>query len=151
MNMIQRLGHWGDTHQSRWFDLVRICLGAFFLMKAVQFINSMNQLSSVMNSYQSHFLADFSLGAMRYYTIMTHIVGGFMILFGCYTRLWSIIQIPILLWALIFYNSPTTVMAPDGNWWLSFFVLMLLIFFTIDGGGPWSADRLLKTHPPKVV
>jgi putative oxidoreductase len=149
MNIIQRVKHWGDTHHPKWIDIIRMCLGIFFLLKAVQFINNMNQLSSVLGKYQSHFLIDFSLGAMRYYTIMIHIIGGFMVLFGCLTRLACIIQIPILLWALLFFNSPTGVMAPDSSWWLSLLVLLLLFFFTLEGGGPWSADRLLDSHPEK--
>lgn len=149
--MIQRLTHWGDVHHPKWVEIFRILLGAFFLWKAFEFINSMNQLATVMFMDQSNFVLDFTLGAIRFYTIMVHIIGGFMVLFGVYTRFWCLIQIPILLLAMFFYHSPTMVMSPDGNLGISVGILLLTIFVTIEGSGPWSADKLLKDVPMRLV
>lgn len=149
--MIQRIEHWGNTHHPKWVDVLRICLGAYFLVKAVQFIQSMNQMSAVLNRYQSHFYIDFPLGVARYYIMFAHILGGFMILFGVYTRFWCLVQIPTMIMALVFYQSPTMLMSPDRFWWLSALVLVLCVFFVVEGGGPWSADRLLKDNPERLV
>lgn len=149
--MIQRMEHWGNTHHPKWVDILRICLGAFIMVKAVQFIQSMSAMSAVLDKYQSHFIMDFSLGVTRYYTLFAHIVGGYMILFGLQTRFWCLLQIPILILALVFYHSPLMVMSPDGIWWISVVALLLCVFFVVEGGGPWSADRLLKDNPERLV
>jgi putative oxidoreductase len=147
MNLIQKVEHWGDTHHPKWIDIIRMVLGAALFMKGVEFMNNMDLLSSLMG--KSSFLSSFSLGIMGHYIIMMNLIGGFLVAFGLLTRLACLLQIPILLGAVIFVNAPSGVVPPDSNWWLSLLILVMLIFFLIEGGGPWSADRLLKEHPMK--
>jgi putative oxidoreductase len=147
MNLIQRVEHWGDTHHPKWLDVIRMALGVLLFLKAIEFINNMDLLSSLMG--KSSFLGSLSLGVMGHYIIMVQLVGGFLVAFGLLTRLACLMQIPILLGAVIFVNAPSGVVPPDSNWWLSVLILALLIFFTIEGGGPWSADRMLKQYPLK--
>jgi uncharacterized membrane protein YphA (DoxX/SURF4 family) len=149
MSFIQKVEHWGDAHQSKWLDILRMILGALLFFKAIEFINNMEDLSALMG--RSHFLASISLGSMGHYIIMIQLVGGFLVATGCLTRIACLLQIPILLGAVIFVNAPAGIVPTDSNWWLSFAILLGLVFFLIVGGGPWSADRLLVNHPMKRV
>lgn len=148
MNLIQRVEHWGDTHHPKWIDLIRMCLGIVLFLKAIEFVNNMDLLSSLMG--KSSFLGSMSLGIMGHYIIMVHLVGGFLVAFGLLTRIACLLQIPILLGAVIFVNAPAGIVPPDSSWWLSLVILVLLVFFMVEGGGPWSADRMLKQYPIKA-
>jgi putative oxidoreductase len=147
MNLIQKVEHWGDTHHPKWIDVIRMCLGILLFMKAIEFINNMDQLSSLMG--KSHFLGSISLGVMGHYIIMVHLIGGFMVASGLLTRVACLFQIPILLGAVIFIHAPAGIIPTDSNWFLSLLILILLVFFMVEGGGPWSADRLLKFNAIK--
>jgi putative oxidoreductase len=149
MNLIQKVEHWGDTHHPKWIDIIRMCLGVLLFMKAIEFINNMDTLSALMG--RSHFLGSISLGSMGHYIIMVNLVGGFLVAFGLLTRVACLFQIPILLGAVIFVNAPAGIIPTDSNWWLSLITLLGLVFFLIEGGGPWSADRLLVNHPMKTI
>jgi putative oxidoreductase len=149
MNLIQKVEHWGDAHHPKWLDIIRMCLGVLLFMKAIEFINNMDQLSELMG--RSHFLGSISLGVMGHYVIMAHLIGGFMVAFGLLTRVACLFQIPVLLGAVIFIHAPAGIIPTDSNWWLSLMILVLLVFFLIEGGGPWSADRLLLSHPMKTI
>jgi putative oxidoreductase len=149
MNLIQKVEHWGDTHHPRWLDILRMILGVLLFFKGVEFINNMNTLSALMG--RSHFLGSMSLGVMGHYIIMAHLIGGFMVAFGLLTRVACLFQLPILLGAVIFVNAPAGVIPIDSSWWLSLAILLGLVFFLIEGGGPWSADKLLKNHPMKIT
>jgi uncharacterized membrane protein YphA (DoxX/SURF4 family) len=117
--------------------------------KAIEFMNNMVLFSSLMA--RSHWLGFLTLGSWAYPLIMLHLIGGFLIAFGCLTRLACLLQLPFLLGAVVLVNAPAGVVPPDSSWWLSFIILLGLIFFLIEGGGPWSADRLLKVHPMKEI
>jgi putative oxidoreductase len=147
MNLIQRMEHWGDTHHPKWIDVVRMCLGILLFMKAVEFMNNMDALSAVIG--KSAFLSSLSIGIMAHWVIMTQLVGGFLVAFGLLTRVACLVQIPNLVGAILFINTPSTITSPSSTWWLSLLILVLLIFFVVEGGGPWSADRLLLSHPMK--
>jgi uncharacterized membrane protein YphA (DoxX/SURF4 family) len=75
---------------------------------------------------------------LGHYVVFAHIIGGFLMAIGVLTRFASLIQIPILLGAIIFINTPGDVMKPYSELFLSILVLLLLIFFLIVGNGPWS-------------
>jgi len=149
MNVIQKVEHWGNAHHPKWLDIFRMLLGILLFLKAVDFINNMDKLSALMG--RSHFMGSISLGSMGHYVIMIQLLGGFMIAFGLLTRVACLLQIPILLGAVIFINAPAGIIPTDSNWWMSFVALLGLVFFLVEGGGPWSADRLLKSHPMKIT
>jgi uncharacterized membrane protein YphA (DoxX/SURF4 family) len=139
--------NWGDTHHPKWLDVLRMILGILLFLKAVEFMNDMDTLSALIG--KSAFLSSISIGVMAHYVIMTQLIGGVLVAFGLLTRVACLIQVPNLLGALIFVNAPSSLMSPSASWWLSLLILLLLAFFVVEGGGPWSADRLLENHPMK--
>jgi uncharacterized membrane protein YphA (DoxX/SURF4 family) len=70
-----------------------------------------------------------------------HVLGGGLIFLGLFTRLWALLQLPIVFGAVFFVN----ITAPyvNSELWLSILVLALLCVFVILGSGPLSLDRLL--------
>jgi uncharacterized membrane protein YphA (DoxX/SURF4 family) len=136
MNLLQRIEHWGDTHHSKWLDILRIALGIFLCYKGIDFLNNMSEMMSLMTENVP--FGSFMLLVLGHYIVFAHIVGGFLMAIGVLTRFASLIQIPILLGAIIFINTSSDVMKPYSELFISILVLLLLIFFLIVGNGPWS-------------
>jgi len=59
----------------------------------------------------------------------THLLGGFLVIIGLFTRWAVLLQIPILLGAVIFINAPRGVFAAESEFGLALVILLLLIFF----------------------
>ena len=136
MNLLQRVEHWGDTHHSKWLDIIRIALGIFLCYKGIDFLNNMSEMMSLMTENVP--FGSFMLLVLGHYIVFAHIVGGFLMALGVLTRFACLIQIPILIGAIIFINSSGDVMRPYSELIISIVVLLLLIFFLIVGNGPWS-------------
>src|ERR1700744_6016728 len=103
MNMVHKIEAWGDGHHPVVWDVLRIALGIFLLLKGVAFMQNTADLKALIESQN---MIDFSSGmlvAMVYYVTFAHMVGGIMITLGILTRLSSIIQIPIIFGA-VFVN-----------------------------------------------
>jgi putative oxidoreductase len=147
MNLFQRLEKWGDAHHPKWLDVVRIVLGIFLFLKGLEFINNMDSFSQLMSS--SGFLASISAGIIAHIIVFAHLVGGLLIAFGLLTRFACLIQIPILLGAIIFINSQQGILKPHAELWFSIIVLLLLVFFLIEGSGPISIDEVIRKNPEK--
>ncbi|MCW3116180.1 MAG: DoxX family protein [Chitinophagaceae bacterium] len=136
MNLLQRLEYWGDRHHPGWMDIVRIALGIFLFYKAIDFLNNMSDLISLMSSqlsfgYFVYFLAG-------HYVVFAHLLGGILLIFGVLTRFACLIQIPVLLGAVFFVRSYGSMLRPYSELGITILVLLLLIYFLIAGNGPWS-------------
>lgn len=107
MNLFTRLEKWGDAHHPKWLDIVRIVLGVFLFLKGLEFIKNMDSFSELMS--QSGFLASISTGIAAHVIVFAHLVGGILIAVGLLTRFACLIQIPVLLGAIIFINTPQLV------------------------------------------
>ncbi len=141
MNPIYRLDAWSERHKTKWILLLRIAFGLLLWFKGFSFISHTNQLEELIarnNNFkeQAYWLAG--------YVAWSHFFGGFMILIGLFTRMAVLIQIPVLIGAIFFVNTAGGLMNIDPQLGLSILVLILLIFFLFEGGGPYSADRFIK-------
>jgi uncharacterized membrane protein YphA (DoxX/SURF4 family) len=108
MNLLQRVEQWGDTHHSKWLDILRIALGIFLCYKGIDFLNNMSEMMSLMTENVP--FGSFMLLVLGHYIVFAHIAGGFLMAIGVLTRFASLIQIPILLGAIIFINAPGSLM-----------------------------------------
>ena len=75
-----------------------------------------------------------------------HLLGGFLILIGLFTRWAVLVQIPILLGAVFFINAPKGAFAGQSELGLSIIILVLLCFFFVEGGGPISMDEYFRRY-----
>ena len=140
MNYLQRLEYWGEAHHPKYLDIIRIAFGIFVLIKGIEFANNTARLTETMANSMSINPVLFSL--MIQYIIFGHIIGGFLVVVGLFTRLACILQIPVLLGALIFVDWD--VMQHFSEFFLALLTLILLCYFTIIGSGPWSLDRIWR-------
>ena len=76
-----------------------------------------------------------------------HLLGGFFIIIGLFTRLSTLLLIPVLLVAVLFVNLPRGIFAPGSEFGFSLAVLILLIVFFVEGGGPLSLDDYFRRNP----
>jgi putative oxidoreductase len=78
-----------------------------------------------------------------YLTIFAEIVGGFAIILGLYTRLASLLSIPLLLGALWAHTGNGWLFSADGGGW-EFPLLLVLLACAVafQGNGPFALGRL---------
>jgi len=146
MNLLQRVGHWGDTHHPKWMDILRIVLGLFLCLKGIEFADNITRLTNLMSTRIP--FSSFLLVLLGHYVLFAHLMGGFLLTIGLLTRFACLIQIPILLGAIIFVNA-TDVLGQFSELFLSIIVLFLLVYFMIIGSGPWSLDALIDKGEKK--
>jgi uncharacterized membrane protein YphA (DoxX/SURF4 family) len=145
MNYLQRLEYWGEAHHPKYMDILRIAFGIFLLFKGIEFANNTALLAESMQTETP--FNSFLVIILVHYVIFAHIVGGFLIGAGLLTRAASIAQIPILIGALIFVQADA--MQHFSGFFLALLTLLLLVYFSIIGSGPWSLDRLLWSEEEK--
>ncbi|MBZ5855990.1 DoxX family membrane protein [Flavihumibacter profundi] len=144
MNLLHRIELWGDRHHPRWMDIVRIALGLFLCIKGVEFVYNMSSLLGAVNSKLP--LPAFAMVLLGHYVFVAHLLGGILLILGAYTRIASLIQVPILLGAVFFVNASRELWRPFPELIVSLIVLFLLVYFVIAGDGHWSieADQPVK-------
>ena len=127
-----------DTMPPSFFFLLRIALGIMLFIKGVEFISHIQQLESIIAASR------FQEGTvfLTHYITYAHLLGGFFIIIGLFTRFFCIIQLPILFGAVFFFALPHTAFNVQiGELGFSIVVLVLLIFFSIKGSGSYSIGR----------
>jgi uncharacterized membrane protein YphA (DoxX/SURF4 family) len=141
MNIAKKVGAWGDRHHPKILDIMRIILGIFLLFKGIVFFNNAGYLRYLILDSGAIKGSPGMISAIIYYVTYMHVLGGGLIVLGLYTRLWALLQLPIVFAAVFFVN----ITAPyvNSELWLSILVLALLCIFIIFGSGPFSLDRLL--------
>ena len=146
MNTVEKIEAWGDRHHPKWLDILRILLGFVIIAKGYHFISNTEGLQlMIANSRfgQVSFL-------LAHYIAFAHLIGGILIVVGLVTRIAVIFQLPILIGAVLFFNSHTGLFSANSTeLWLSLLILFLLVFFLVEGSGPWSIDEYMKKHPEK--
>lgn len=138
MNVVTNVEHWGNTHRPGFLDIFRIALGAFITYKGFYFITHMNALENTTSGINLWFAGV----ALAHYVIFAHILAGPLIIFGLFTRIACLIQLPVLLGAVFFVNYPKGFLSIGNHMELemSLIVLVGLIVFMIFGAGRYSID-----------
>jgi putative oxidoreductase len=150
MNLLEKFEYWGDRHHPKWLDLIRIVLGIFLCYKGIDFLRNTSNLINVMQNASP--FSDLIIILMGHFVTFAHIVGGFFLIIGLFTRAACLIQIPVLVMAIIFVNINATrdAFSPYSELFLSIIVFLLLIYFLIIGNGPLSVkippEEHLKEH-----
>ena len=136
MDLLHRLEFWGEWHHPRWMDIVRIALGIFLVYKAVDFLNNMGDLVSLMSQNTS--FGSFAYLLAGHYVVFAHLLGGILLIFGVLTRFACVIQIPVMIGAIFFVGTNKEMLRPYSELLVSIIVLLLLVYFLIAGNGPLS-------------
>lgn len=147
MTITQKISNWGDEHHPKILDIIRIILGLSLLVKGVVFLNDSAYLRLLIIEKQAINQPPAVITAIIYYVTYVHMLGGGLIFLGLYTRLWALLQLPIVFGAVFFVNITSPFV--DSDLWLSLLALALLVLFLLIGSGPWSLDRLLSNGQNK--
>jgi putative oxidoreductase len=149
MNVIRKIEHWGDVHQSKWLDYLRIVLGLIIFGKGVSFVSDTSVLQNMITQNNVFGFSGMLISVAIHVVAFAHLVGGVLITLGLVTRFAVVIQIPILLFAVFFVNLTPGFSSPNSELWFSVLVLFLLIMFWVVGSGPLSVDEGLKRKTGK--
>ena len=142
MSLMHQMNEWSSKHHPKWLVVLRVVLGICLFLKGLGFIQNNVELTSYF-SQTSYFQKATWLNTVIPWV---HLLGGSMIIVGLFTRLWTLVQIPILLGAVFFINTKTGVFAGESDLMFAIIVLVLLVFFFIEGGGPISLDNYFKNY-----
>ncbi|MFC3560664.1 DoxX family protein [Pedobacter jamesrossensis] len=149
MNVIRKIEHWGDVHQTKWLDFLRIILGLVIFGKGISFISDTSTLQNLITENNVFGFSGVLISVAIHIVAFAHLVGGILITLGLVTRFAVVIQIPILLFAVFFVNLTKGFSMPNSELWLSILVLFMLILFWVIGSGPLSVDDGLKNKKGK--
>lgn len=140
MAILHQLDKWSTTHP-RLLLLLRAALGIALTSKGISFMSDIMSLKALLAQSGFSFLPDWVALVITW----IHLLCGFLITIGLFTRLSALIQIPILIGAVII-NVSSGIFTPGSELIFSLLILVLLVFFLFEGGGELSLDRFIKTH-----
>jgi putative oxidoreductase len=141
MGTLQQINRWSLAHHPRWLVVVRVALGISLFFKGIFFLANTSTLEELVRGSLVANRADW----MVIFITWSHLLGGFLIIIGLLTRWAVLLQIPILMGAIVFINTQRDAF---GAFELpfAFIILLLLILFLIEGGGPISLDNFFSKH-----
>lgn len=123
-----------------WMDPIRVALGLFLFYKGFVFTLNFESLLEIASSINEIFL---SIPAAHYVSI-SHLAGGLLIALGAYTRPMCLLNLPILIGAVMFNYGQFLTVENHMELSMALVILVLLILFTIFGGGRFSLDELRR-------
>jgi putative oxidoreductase len=167
MNYIDSMAPYRMSERNNWIHYLRILLGGFIVYKGLLFtrgtdvlynsitillgtLNPLSTGSEIVNismfSELSMILNNIIIIFLLTYIILTHLIGGLLLIIGLYTRWVCLAQIPILLGAILFVNLPQYSLYPTTNLELGTTIIALfgLIFFFSMGASVNSLDELRR-------
>lgn len=122
--------------------ILRIALGIILIWKGINFIRDITRLESLIKETGVGIFTQYEDVLALVVTILT-LLCGFFITVGFFTRIASIVQIPVVLAAILFVNVKNL----DQNGFelvLTIVVFVLLILFAVKGSGIFSADEYFR-------
>lgn len=133
------------THaQPWWISFLRIILGLYLIWKGLVFIRDTTLLEQLIERTGVGVFSNNSR-ILSFVVAYLSLLCGLFIACGLWTKLNSIIQIPILIVAVFFVNINRI---DNGALELvmSVITLLLLIFFAFKGSGTLSADEFFRSY-----
>jgi putative oxidoreductase len=137
MKILEKIKFWGNHHQPKWLGFLRIALGLILLWKGIAFILNLDVLAAFLrdSGLTDKIGISVSITLMAHLIIAFHLIGGICIALGIRTRLFCLLNLPVLIGAVFFVNLRHNVLKPYSEFWLSLVVLLMIICFLIEGNG----------------
>ena len=138
MSVITNVERWGNSHRPGFLDFFRIILGLFITYKGFFFVTHMDEFEMTTSGINVYFAGL----TVAHYVVFAHILGGPLLAVGLFTRIVSVMQVPILIGAVFMVNYPKGFLSIGQHMelWASILVLAGLIVFIVFGAGKFSID-----------
>ena len=137
MNYLHQINDWSDKHNPTWLVVIRVALGLCLFIKGFGFI----QNTALLEKYILTTSLAESVSWLSTIIPWVHLLGGSMIIAGLFTRWAALVQIPILIGAVFFVNAKKGIFAGESDLLFSIIILVLLLFFVVEGSGRLSLDH----------
>jgi uncharacterized membrane protein YphA (DoxX/SURF4 family) len=127
----------------KWLIVLRVALGIMLFLRGIQFIYDDSLVKQLF--HEQEFLRE-------YFWLQTmipwaHLLGGFLIILGVYTRLAVIVQMPIVAGAIFFTSKLKEPAHVYSSLTFAIVVFALLIVFLFIGDGAFSWKKMIdKEH-----
>jgi uncharacterized membrane protein YphA (DoxX/SURF4 family) len=143
MYLLDRIDSWAEKHHPKWIDVLRILLGFILIWKGIYFIGNTKAAIEIVEFLGFGFYTMTAAHAI----IGIHICSGILIMAGLLTRIGVLIQLPVMICNILFVIIPNGLMSLHAETELTLLVTFLLLFFLVEGSGPFSLDEYLRKHP----
>lgn len=137
MSLLQNIKKWSANHHPWWLISFRILLGLTLFIKGFTFMKDSTLLPSLFTKSNIITITPWLALTITW----LHLLCGVLIVIGLFTRLATLVMLPVLIAAVIMVNIPSGNIA---ELIFSIFVCLLLGFFFIEGSGPLSTDNYLS-------
>ena len=143
MTTLEKIMFWGDHHNPKWLVFFRIALGLALVWKGIAFILNLNVLADFLHDtgLTDSISASVSISVLADLIIALHLIGGVCIALGLRTRLFCLLNLPVLLGAVFLVDLKQSVLKPYSEIWLSIIVLLAVIGFIIEGNGQFAVEQ----------
>jgi putative oxidoreductase len=138
MKLLTKIQDWGDRHHPKWLSYLRILLGIILMWKGIAFALNLRAFTILMENVTLG--TSVSISLIAHLIIALHLIGGLMIALGTHTRLFCLLNMPVLFCAVFFVNLSPNIFMPYSELWLSSLVFVGLICFLIEGNGKLSIE-----------
>ena len=138
MKTLSRILDWGDRHHPKWLDYLRMALGLTLIWKGLAFAFNLHAFTLLMDN--AGLGTAVSLSLVAHMIIVLHMIGGLMIALGTHTRMFCLLNLPVLLVAVFYVNLPEQVFRPYSEFWFSCVVTLTLVCFFVEGDGVLSVE-----------
>lgn len=118
------------------YSLIRIFIGIALFIRGFLFVSDPATVTRIAGNEQNFYLFA--------YVAIGHLLGGFLLAIGYFTRLASLIQIPILLGAVFVIHIKQGFLSSGQSLEISVLVLFLLVVFFLFGSGELSIENYLS-------
>jgi len=135
-SQIQANQSWYVNNRHYAIEFLRIFLGGLLFIKGYFFIENINEIYGLIEENM-----EYSSFVIAHYVAVAHLVGGLMLAFGLFTRLATLVQLPILFGAVFLIDTREALLVTASELEYSIVILVLLLVFFIYGGGKWSMDH----------
>lgn len=143
MKSLTKIQTWSDGHRSKWIDFFRVALGLTLIWKGIAFILNLDVLDLFLKDtgITDKIGMSVSITLLAQLIIILHLVGGVCIAWGLRTRLFCLLNLPVLLGAVFFVNLRQNMFKPYAELWLSVLVLLAIICFLVIGDGVTAVEH----------
>jgi uncharacterized membrane protein YphA (DoxX/SURF4 family) len=142
MSTLQHIHAWSVTHHPRWLIVLRVALGLCLFAKGITFMSN----TALLDQFLSGSPWSGNAGWLAILITWANLLGGFMLTVGLLTRWVALLQVPILAGAIVFINAQKSGFAAQSELGLAILVLLLLLFFLVEGSGPLSLDHYFQKN-----